>query len=145
NRVMEYIGYADTTSQQLRDRIDAWIENEGLDAPEPQSDPADAPAPIGENVPFLTRLDFDAADVGTLIWSTGFAADFSWIELPVTDEDGNPRHDGGVGTIDGIYFVGFPWLSKRNSGIIHGIEEDAQHIAQVIVQRASAARPVTAT
>jgi len=34
-------------------------------------------------------------------------------------------------------------LHTRKSGIIYGIEEDAQHIAQVIVQRASAARPVT--
>jgi putative flavoprotein involved in K+ transport len=145
DRVMEYVAYADTKSKELKDRIDAYIDRGGLDAAEPDSDPADAPVPAGESIPSLTELDLDAADVGTVIWSTGFGADFSWIELPVTDENGNPKHDRGVGTIDGIYFVGFPWLSKRKSGIIYGIEEDAQHITQVIVQRASAARPVTAT
>ncbi len=137
NRVMEYIANADSKSQELKDRIDARIANEGHDSPQPDSDPADAPVPAGESIPWLTTLDLDVADVGTVIWSTGFAADFSWIELPVTDENGNPKHDRGVGTVDGIYFVGFPWLSKRKSGIIYGIEEDAQHITQVIVQRAS--------
>jgi putative flavoprotein involved in K+ transport len=142
---MEYVAYADTKSKELKDRIDAYIDRGGLDAAEPDSDPADAPVPAGESIPSLTELDLDAADVGTVIWSTGFGADFSWIELPVTDGQGMPQHDDGVGTTDGIYFIGFPWLSKRKSGIIYGIEEDAQHIAQVIVQRASAARPVTTT
>jgi putative flavoprotein involved in K+ transport len=145
DRVMEHIANADTKSQELKDRIDAWIDDEGLDAPQPDSDPADAPVPAGESIPWLTELDLDSADVGTVIWSTGFGADFSWIELPVTDGQGVPQHDNGVSTIDGIYFIGFPWLSKRKSAVIFGIDEDAQHITQVIVQRASAVRLVTTT
>ncbi|MCJ7780982.1 MAG: heavy metal resistance protein CzcO, partial [Acidimicrobiia bacterium] len=145
NRVMEYIGYADTKSQELKDRIDAYIDRGGLDAPEPDSDPADAPVPAGESIPWLTELVLDAADVGTVIWSTGFGADFSWIKLPVTDGQGVPQHDNGVSTIDGIYFIGFPWLSKRKSSIIFGIDEDAQHITRTIVQRASSTEPVLAS
>jgi len=31
--------------------------------------------------------------------------------------------------------VGLPWLYKRKSGIICGVEEDAAHIAQLIASR----------
>ena len=32
----------------------------------------------------------------------------------------------------GLYFVGFPWLNSRKSGILYGIAEDAQYIADAI-------------
>jgi len=31
-------------------------------------------------------------------------------------------HLKGVSEVAGIYFIGFPWLSKRRSGVIFGIE-----------------------
>ena len=143
DRVMEYIENADAKSREFKDGINRYINDEGLDAPEPEADPADVAVPAGEIVPSLTTLDLDAADVGTVIWSTGFTADFSWIQLPVTDDEGNPQHDRGVGTVDGVFFIGFPWLSKRKSAIIFGVDEDAQHITHTIVQRAATGQPVT--
>ena len=45
-----------------------------------------------------------------------------------------PRHERGVAPVPGIYFLGFPWLHARNSGIVFGIEEDAGYIASAIAR-----------
>jgi putative flavoprotein involved in K+ transport len=36
--------------------------------------------------------------------------------------------------VPGLYFVGFPWLNTRKSGLIYGIREDAEFIASDIAQ-----------
>jgi hypothetical protein len=36
--------------------------------------------------------------------------------------------------INGLYFLGFPWLRKRKSGIVFGIEEDAKFISEKIME-----------
>jgi len=43
-------------------------------------------------------------------------------------------HKNGVSEIDGLYFLGLPWLRKRKSGIILGIEEDARFMANQILE-----------
>jgi putative flavoprotein involved in K+ transport len=35
-------------------------------------------------------------EVTNVIWCTGFVPDFSWIDLPVFAEDGDPVHDRGI-------------------------------------------------
>jgi putative flavoprotein involved in K+ transport len=50
------------------------------------------------------------------------------VKVDVFDEDGRPRHQGGITDSPGIYFVGHPWLSKRGSGILYGVSEDASRI-----------------
>ena len=136
DRVVEYVRSADERSEGLRDSIDAFIEAHGVDAAEPEADPADVSLPADESVEFLTRLNLEDAGVGAIVWSTGFTADFSWIDLPVVDEHGTPRHLKGVSDVPGIYFVGFPWLSKRRSGVIFGVDEDARHVTKAIVEQA---------
>ena len=136
DRVLEYVRHADDFSMQLKTDIDRYIAEAGVDAEEPLSDPADEP--IGEGViEFDDRLDLASAGVTSIVWATGFAGDFTWIELPVTDEEGRPLHHRGVSNVPGIYFIGFPWLSKRKSGVVLGIEEDARHIGRHIAQRIS--------
>jgi hypothetical protein len=34
-----------------------------------------------------------------------------------------------------LYFVGLPWLRSRKSGIIYGVEEDAQYIAAALAKQ----------
>jgi len=41
-------------------------------------------------------------------------------------------HEQGVSPEHGLYFLGFPWLNSRKSGIIHGIEDDAKFIVDAI-------------
>ncbi|HEX6299237.1 MAG TPA: FAD-dependent oxidoreductase [Acidimicrobiia bacterium] len=134
DKVVEYIRNADAKSEELREKIDAFVEDRGLTAPQPDDDPADRSLAEDETVDYLRRLDLKEAGVGTIIWCTGFTADFSWIDLPVTEGNGRPVHHNGEAPIPGIYFVGFPWLSKRKSGVVLGIDEDAQHISELILQ-----------
>ena len=75
-------------------------------------------------------------DVANVIWCTGFHPGFSWIDLPVFDDDGDPRHQGGVVASEpGLYFVGLHFLYAFSSEMIHGVGRDAARIAQAIAQR----------
>jgi putative flavoprotein involved in K+ transport len=129
----QHIRYADQESAEFKQHVDAYIERAGIQAPPPEVDPADRPCTQELGAP--ARLALFDAEIGTCIWCTGYGADFSWLRLPVLDRDGNPLHVRGVAAVAGIYFVGFPWLHKRKSGIICGVEEDAAHIVRQIVHR----------
>lgn len=126
---IEYLTFSDEFSADLKHKIDEHIAEEGIDAPDAETDSADNDRSHFPEIQFVTELDLEAADVRTVIWCTGFSADFSWIDLPVTDAVGMPIHKEGVSEVPGLYFIGFPWLASRKSGVIFGIEEDAERIA----------------
>jgi putative flavoprotein involved in K+ transport len=130
-----HVRFADEFSRRLKDGIDAYLEKAGVTPPPLEDDPADAPDPQAECVSPLRRLNLPEAKVSTVIWATGFTADFSWIRLPVLDAEGVPIHQRGVSLVRGLYFIGFPWLNSRKSGIIYGIEEDAEYIAGAIAEQ----------
>ena len=78
-------------------------------------------------------------DIANVIWCTGYQPGFSWIELPVFDADGGPRHDRGVARYEpGLYFVGLHFLYAMSSTMIHGVGRDANHVAEVIARRTRA-------
>ena len=79
-------------------------------------------------------------DAANVIWCTGYHPGFSWIDLPVFDDDGQPRHDRGVVRYEpGLYFVGLNFLYAFSSTMIHGVGRDADYVAGVIAQRARTA------
>jgi putative flavoprotein involved in K+ transport len=76
--------------------------------------------------------------IGNVIWSTGFRPGFSWIDLPVLDERGEPRHEGGiVPSQPGLYFVGLNFLYSMSSSMIHGVSRDAARITSHLAARAT--------
>jgi putative flavoprotein involved in K+ transport len=82
-------------------------------------------------------------DVANVIWCTGFVPDFSWIDLPVFAENGDPVHDRGVvGSEPGLYFIGLYFLYALASQVIPGVGRDAEHIANHITRRAASPRSV---
>ena len=84
--------------------------------------------------------DGQTLDVNTIVWCTGFHPGFSWIDLPVFDEAGAPKHQRGVVPSEpGLYFVGLNFLFAMSSTMIHGAARDAQYIAKTIVSRQRAA------
>jgi putative flavoprotein involved in K+ transport len=102
------------------------------------------PPPAGTEVPALPRarrfaspprLDLRAAGVTSVVWATGFRADFGWIHLPAFDAGGEPLHGRGVSPCEGLYFLGLPWLHKLKSSVLCGVGEDAQHLAERIASR----------
>ncbi|WP_409186550.1 flavin-containing monooxygenase [Amycolatopsis sp. VS8301801F10] len=67
----------------------------------------------------------------TLVWSTGFRSDFSWIHLPVFDAvTGLPRHTRGITEIEGLYFMGLPFQYGFTSHFIRGVDRDAANIVE---------------
>jgi putative flavoprotein involved in K+ transport len=124
--------FADSISQRLKNDIDAYLAGIGIEPPPLEEDPADVPDPLAECASPLRRLDLRDAGIGAFIWATGFIADFGWIHLPVLDPEGKPMHQRGISPVPGMYFLGFPWLNSRKSGIIYGVGEDARFIADAI-------------
>lgn len=129
------IAAGDANYLELLDEADAYVERTGIDLPEePEArligaDPACLTDPILE-------LDLAAAGISTIIWATGFAVDYSWIEADAFDERGRPRHQRGVSVEPGIYFLGLPWQSRRGSSFIWGVWHDARYLAdQIQIQR----------
>jgi putative flavoprotein involved in K+ transport len=75
-------------------------------------------------------------DVTNVIWCTGFRTDFSWIDLPVFEEDGEPVHDRGVVPSEpGLYFIGLPFQYSKSSDVLPGIGRDHAYIAKQITMR----------
>jgi putative flavoprotein involved in K+ transport len=70
-----------------------------------------------------------------VIWVTGFTGGFRWLHLPILDDQNKPVRKRGISPERGLYFVGFPWLNSRKSGILYGIGEDAQYIAHAIQEQ----------
>lgn len=130
-----HVRFADEFSQKVKDGVDAYLAKAGIIPPPLEADAADVPDSQTECVSPLRQLNFREARVSTVIWATGFTADFSWIHLPAVDAEGKPIHQRGISPIRGLYFIGFPWLNSRKSGIIYGIEEDAHYIAGAITQQ----------
>jgi len=127
-----HVHFADEFSQRVKNDIDAYLQRMNITPPPLEDDPADVPDVETNCVSPLRQLNLHEADVRTVIWATGFTGDFSWIHLPVFDDQNKPIHKRGVSSERGLYFVGFPWLNSRKSGILYGIAEDAQYIAHAI-------------
>jgi putative flavoprotein involved in K+ transport len=112
----------------LLDAADDHAARNGLDLPE-EPEARRIPAnPECVTHPVL-ELDLAAAGVHTIVWATGFATDFGWLNGNGLDADGNPRHRRGISGAPGIYLLGLPWLSNRSSNFIWGVWHDAKHIA----------------
>lgn len=131
----EHIAFADQRSAEFTRMIEDWISSNGISVEPIEDDPNDEPAGPEVAESGITELDLMEAGVGSVIWCTGFTADFGWIHARVTDEHGRPIHKRGVSPVPGIFFLGFPWLHSRKSGIIHGVDEDARFIAEAIAAR----------
>ena len=84
-----------------------------------------------------TELEVDA-----VIWATGYRLDSSWIELPVTDDDGRLRHRRGVTEVPGLYFLGLSWQHTRGSALLGFVADDAAFIAE---QLGDGSEPAPAT
>ena len=121
----ENLDAADATADRIKDTIDDWISQRGIAAElEARYRPVWQPAGDGS-----APLDLEAANVRSIIWATGFASDWSWIDVPSFTRDGYPRHTRGVCDVSGLYVLGMPWLYTWGSGRFAGVARDAEHVA----------------
>lgn len=131
----EHISFADEISDGIKKMIDEYIVKNNISTEKSEEDSADIPWDRKKYPSSPEILNLKSSEIGTVIWCTGFTADFSWIKLPVLDKSGFPIHKNGISQIPGLYFVGFPWLSKRKSGLIYGVAEDAEYISNQVITR----------
>ncbi len=116
---------ADLKMGRLLDTFDEWARAHGRDA---DVGPPERFAPTRVPEPARWRLDLSSGEIRTIVWATGFRPDYGWLEVPVVDEKGRLRHEGGVVGGPGLYALGLPVLRRRKSTFIHGVEDDAREV-----------------
>ena len=78
--------------------------------------------------------------VESVVWATGFRPDYHWINLPIFDEHGFPRHWRGVAQESpGLYFIGLVFQTALSSSLLGGVGADAAYITNRIVRNRLAA------
>ena len=115
---------ADLKMERLLDTFDEWARarpDGDVGAPE-RFQPTLVPSKS------RLRLDLQSGEIRTIVWATGFRPDYRWLDVPVLDEKGQLRHDGGVVDAPGLYVIGLPVLRRRKSSFIQGSEDDARDI-----------------
>ena len=108
---------------RFRPIIDKLAERAGIEVGDddrvwPQYDP-----------PELTELDLAAAGISTVLWTTGYAPDYGWLDLPILDEFGVPRHVRGVSDVPGLLFLGMLFQHDNASANLGGVARDAEYLA----------------
>ena len=76
--------------------------------------------------------DGSELEVDAVLWATGYRQDYSWIQLPVFDQDRRLRHRRGITDVPGLYFLGLTWQHTRGSALIGWVKDDAEFIAEQI-------------
>jgi putative flavoprotein involved in K+ transport len=127
---------ADLKMNRLLGTFDEWAAAAGQDAsvgPVERFQPTRVPASA------RWQLDLGSGEIASIVWATGFRPDYSWLDVPVVDEKGQLRHDGGVVDSPGLFALGLPVLRRRKSTFIYGIEDDARevigHLARDVAER----------
>ncbi len=125
---------ADTVYNSINAAIDAHIAENGIDAPPPS-----VYTPVWEPQDEPEALDLAAAGITAIVWCIGYQPDFRWLDAPVFNGAGHPRHHRGITSEPGVYFLGLPWLHTWGSGRFSGIARDAAHLAERIAETHAAA------
>ena len=130
------IANGDANYLNLLDEADAHVLRNGLELLEEPEAREIGPDPECMANPVL-ELNLADAGVTSIIWATGFESDYSWLKVDAFDERGRPKHQRGVSSEPGIYFLGLPWQSRRGSAFIWGVWHDAKHLADRIATHRS--------
>ncbi len=93
-------------------------------------DPADRPHPDPLSIPSPEELDLVAAGVTSIVWTTGFRGDFGYLPRSILDEAGQPVQVHGITSMPGVFCVGLPWMIRRRSALISGVDADAAFIVE---------------
>jgi putative flavoprotein involved in K+ transport len=126
------VARAQAKLERVLGRVDRFIDESGLQAPEPEP-PRSLDLPAESDT-----LDLRARGIRTVLWATGFRRTYPFLgslKDQVLDARGELRHDQGTTTLPGLYAVGLLLQSRRSSSFIDGVGHDAQAIARHIQAR----------
>jgi putative flavoprotein involved in K+ transport len=125
------LAQGDANYLSVLDEADEYVSRFGLDLPEDIEARRTRPDPACVSDP-VRQLYLAKANVTSIIWATGYAFDFSWLQIDTFDKAGRPIHQRGVSQEPGLYFLGLPWQSRRGSSFIWGVWHDAKYLADHI-------------
>jgi putative flavoprotein involved in K+ transport len=130
---------ADLKLGRLLDTFDEWARSQRRDGDMPPPERFE-PTRVPQSSPLTLNLRSGA--IQSIVWATGFRPDYSWLDVPVIDEKGHLRHEGGAVEAPGMYALGLPVLRRRNSTFICGAGDDARdvidHLAGYLATRSHA-------
>jgi len=123
----ESLAAGDRTFDEFTSAVDDYLRTREFDTWEarPPDSPRVAPKRAG-------RLEIRASEIRSVVWATGYALDFGWIELPILDARGEPVQRRGASLAPGVYFLGLAWMHKVKSSFLYGVGEDAEYLAERI-------------
>jgi putative flavoprotein involved in K+ transport len=121
---------ADLKMDRLLDTFDEWVRRDARELEVGSRERFES-----TRAPESSRLSLDLrkGEIRSIVWATGFRPDYSWLHVPVLDDKGRLRHDGGVVDAPGLYALGLPVLRRRKSSFICGAEDDARDIVEHLV------------
>jgi putative flavoprotein involved in K+ transport len=91
---------------------------------------------LDANTQSITFEKQEVSDIKNIVWATGFKPNFNWIEGIELDEREYPKNYRGISdTIDGLYFLGLPWLHTRGSATLGGVQRDAKYLNTYISKK----------
>jgi putative flavoprotein involved in K+ transport len=120
---------ADRTYNRINASIDKYIAEKGIHARPPS-----VYTPVWEPPQERKTLSLADAGISSIVWCIGFKPDYRWLDAPVFNGLGLPKHHRGVTPLDGIYFLGLPWLYTWGSGRFSSVGRDADYLADRIRQ-----------
>jgi putative flavoprotein involved in K+ transport len=123
--------FADKTYNGINAAIDKHIAEHNIAAPPPS-----VYQPVWE--PLVEPEALAVKQLAAIIWCIGFQPDFGWLDAPVFNGAGQPRHKRGVTAQDGLYFLGLPWLHTWGSGRFSGVARDAAFVVSHLVDARTA-------
>ena len=96
------------------------------------------PRVVGAKGRTIRFADGSEVDADGVVWATGYEDDYTWLEGPVLDDKGHPRHRRGVTDLPGLYFLGLQWQYTRGSALLGFVADDAAFIADQLGARVRA-------
>lgn len=109
--------------QRVRELVDTYAERAGIEVTDD-----DRAWPTYEP-PELTELDLARAGISTVLWTTGYAPDYGWLDLPIMDEFGVPNQVRGISDVPGLTFLGLLFQHNNGSANLAGVAVDAAYLA----------------
>lgn len=125
----ESVHAADERLARFLARIDAYVTEHGIAAPPAEPLRRMAPGPTPDT------LDLRAEGIRSVVWAAGYRRSYPWLRVPVLDDRGEIRHQGGVTPAPGLYVLGLPLLRRRSSTWLDGVGDDARELAEHLSAR----------
>jgi putative flavoprotein involved in K+ transport len=110
--------------ERYRPMFDRYIERAGIDAA-----PTDDRRWSTFDPPGLAELDLAAEGFSSVLWTSGYAPDYGWLDLPILDDFGLPRHVRGVTEVPGLTALGLLWQHNQGSANLAGVAMDAEYLS----------------